>query len=200
MQRMIEAVNELGKPTLLDWAPIGLSTLAIIVAVLIPSIIAKKQNKIAVFDKLFDAYSHLLMTKSFAEAIKDYVFTSDPLEVQRLRALAFVHFEAAFGYKPDLDSYEESIGKALASLRNNETKVHMISLLIAKSKNEMKSCATAINAIYEPLFLFVTALVMFDLRNPDNINVNLKDFIQAINAFFVSYSETIEDELLTSRV
>ena len=101
MQRMIEAVNELGKPTLLDWAPIGFSTLAIIVAVLIPSIIAKKQNKIAVFDKLFDAYSHLLMTKSFAEAIKDYVFTSDPLEVQRLRALAFVHFEAALGYKPD---------------------------------------------------------------------------------------------------
>ena len=74
MTELIEAIKQLGTPSFFDWAPICLSVIAVAVAIYIPSIIAKKQNRVAVYDKLYTAYSQLLYISAFTDSIQDYSF------------------------------------------------------------------------------------------------------------------------------
>lgn len=59
MQQLIEAVNASNATTFLDWAPIILSVISVLIAVYIPVKLARKENQIAIFEKLYAAYSHL---------------------------------------------------------------------------------------------------------------------------------------------
>ena len=59
MQQLIEAVNASNATTFLDWAPIILSVISVLIAVYIPVKLARKENQIAIFEKLYAAYSQL---------------------------------------------------------------------------------------------------------------------------------------------
>lgn len=70
MQQLIEAVNASNATTFLDWAPIILSVISVLIAVYIPVKLARKENQIAIFEKLYAAYSQLLAVRAFADCIK----------------------------------------------------------------------------------------------------------------------------------
>ena len=55
MQQLIEAVNASNATTFLDWAPIILSVISVLIAVYIPVKLARKENQIAIFEKLYAA-------------------------------------------------------------------------------------------------------------------------------------------------
>ena len=194
MQNLIEAIKELGTPTILDWTPVFLSVIAICVAVYVPVRIAKKQNRIAIFDKAFDSYSQLKLVRSFADAIENNNYSCDSQEAHRLRALTFVHFESSFGYRPDINDFEVSIGKALSVLRINETKAHMLPFLVFRGEEKDK-CDQMITAIYEPLFSLMTGLILFDQSRANGEDDSLKEFVKATETFFGSYAERIEKTL-----
>lgn len=98
MQQLIEAVNASNATTFLDWAPIILSVISVLIAVYIPVKLARKENQIAIFEKLYAAYSQLLAVRAFVDCIKAYKFTGGKQSAQETRELYCVHFETSFGY------------------------------------------------------------------------------------------------------
>ena len=128
-EQLITAINAANVPTFLDWAPIILSVISVFAAIYIPWRIAQKQNRISIFDKLYAAYSELLLVKSFAIAISEYKFDIEIEDALRNRELFLVHFETAFGYHPDVSDIiacKEGVGSATAALRKNEMQSYMI--------------------------------------------------------------------------
>ena len=138
MQQLIEAVNASNATTFLDWAPIILSVISVLIAVYIPVKLARKENQIAIFEKLYAAYSQLLAVRAFADCIKAYKFTGGKQSAQETRELYCVHFETSFGYRPVLSEARESVGRALAALRKNELQANMTSLLISGTDEAKK--------------------------------------------------------------
>lgn len=196
---LINAVAKLGAPTVWDFAPVLLSAAAVAVAIYVPSRIAKKQNQIAVFDKLYTAYSQFLLVRSFSASIRTCSFTGEQHETLRNVDLFCVHFETAFGYRPDLRSYETSqmsIGAATSVLRKSETQVYMLPMLISKSAEQKEACSKKIAAIYEPLFLLVTDVIMPAPDELSEMDQNLKDFVTATDAFYSEYADAIEAALM----
>lgn len=197
--KLIETVAELGVTTFLDYAPIILSAVAVFVAIYVPGRIAKKQNQIAAFDKLYTAYSQLLMVKGFSTAVQGYAFSEDWDEATQNRALLCIHFETAFGYRPILCDYTAcltSVGTATSALRKNETQAYMLPMLISKDVAQKEACSKKLSAIYESLFLFVTDVIMLDPDERLEIDHNLTDFITATEKFFAEYADTIEAALM----
>lgn len=195
LKQLISAVKELGAHSILDWAPIFLSVVAVFVAVYVPVKIAKKQNQIEIFDKLYTAYSQLILVKSFAATVKNLNFQGDLQADFKECTLFCVHFETSFHYHPDLIHSQDSIGKATAVLRTNEIQANMIPLLIAKNAKEQNQCYKKIIAIYEPLFSLVTAVILYNPDQVEETNSNLQEFVKATDAFFNEYSEKIESAL-----
>ena len=199
MGELINAVAQLGIPTFWDFVPVLLSAAAVFVANYVPSRIAKKQNQLAVFDKLYTAYSQFLLVRGFSTSIRTYTFTGDQYEARRNIDLFFVHFEAAFGYRPDLQDYTASvmsIGTATSVLRKSETQVYMLPLLIAKNVMQKETCSKKISAIYEPLFLLVAHAIMPESDELSEMDQNLKDFVTATDAFYSEYADAIEAALM----
>lgn len=199
MGELINAVSQLGAPTVWDFAPVLLSAAAVVVAIYVPSRIAKKQNQIAVFDKLYTAYSQFLLVRSFSASFRTYSFASEQHETLRNIDLFCAHFETAFGYRPDLRSYETSqmsIGTVTSVLRKSETQVYMLPLLISKNVEQKEACSKKISAIYEPLLLLTAQAIMPEKNELSEMDKNLKDFVAATDAFYSEYADAIEATLM----
>ena len=196
MQQLIEAVNASNATTFLDWAPIILSVISVLIAVYIPVKLARKENQIAIFEKLYAAYSQLLAVRAFADCIKAYKFTGGKQSAQETRELYCVHFETSFGYRPVLSEARESVGRALAALRKNELQTYMIPLLISKTEAQKDACAEKLSAIYEPLFLLTTDVIMYRSKDTEETNAALIGFIKQVDTFFDAYCDVIESALL----
>ena len=196
MQQLIEAVNASNATTFLDWAPIILSVISVLIAVYIPVKLARKENQIAIFEKLYAAYSQLLAVRAFADCIKAYKFTGGKQSAQETRELYCVHFETSFGYRPVLSEARESVGRALAALRKNELQTYMIPLLISKTEAQKDACAEKLSAIYEPLFLLTADVIMYRSKDTEETNAALIEFIKQVDTFFDAYCDVIEGALL----
>ena len=199
MRQLIDAINDLASPNLFDWAPIVLSFLAVLVAIYVPSAIAKKQNQIAIFDKLYDSYSRLLLVQSYAGQLKELNSFCDPRDSDRLRALACMHFESCFGYGPDISDPNNSIGKAIAALRKCEAQAYMLPLLISRNEKQKKECEEMLSALYEPLFILVTEIILFDATKAAETDSYRKEFVENTEKFFDSYADIIEAKLLCNK-
>lgn len=195
MQQLIEAVNASNATTFLDWAPIILSVISVLIAVYIPVKLARKENQIAIFEKLYAAYSQLLIVRGFAGSIEGIKFSAES-RVLEARELYGVCFETSFGYRPNLIEEEESIGKALVALRKNELQTYMIPLLISKTEAQKDACAEKLSAIYEPLFLLTADVIMYRSKDTEETNAALIGFIKQVDTFFDAYCDVIESALL----
>ena len=198
-EELINAVNEIASSTLLDWAPIVLSFLAVVVAIYVPSKIAKSQNQIAIFDRLYEAYSRLLLVRSFAGQLKEMGSFNNLWDSGRLRTLACVHFESCFGYGPDISDPNNSIGKAIASLRKSEAQANMLPLLISKNRKQKEKCDEMLSALYEPLFVLATEIILFDSDKASETDCHIKEFVDNTEKFFDAYADIIEAELLCNK-
>ena len=182
-----------------EYGPIILSAIALFVAIYIPCHIARKQNQIAIFEKLYTSYSQLLLIQSFAEAIQQYYCNDDPNNISKMRAYFYVNFETSFGYHPDPDDFENSIGQAIAALRKNELQVYMLPMLISKSTKQTNKCDEMIPPIYEPLFQITIDMLSSKPIDIDDFKKNANLFVDKVNAFISSYGELIERMLLCGK-
>lgn len=196
MQQLIEAVNASNATTFLDWAPIILSVISVLIAVYIPVKLARKENQIAIFEKLYAAYSQLLAVRAFADCIKAYKFTGLKQSAQETRELYCVHFETSFGYRPVLSEARESVGRALAALRKNELQANMTSLLISGTDEAKNECESKITAIYESLFSLTMEVILFFPDKAVETNEAVIEFVKHVDTFFDAYCDVIESALL----
>lgn len=196
MQQLIEAVNASNATTFLDWAPIILSVISVLIAVYIPVKLARKENQIAIFEKLYAAYSQLLAVRAFADYIKAYKFTGGKQSAQETRELYCVHFETSFGYRPVLSEARESVGRALAALRKNELQANMTSLLISGTDEAKNECESKITAIYESLFSLTMEVILFFPDKAVETNEAVIEFVKHVDTFFDAYCDVIESALL----
>ena len=196
MQQLIEAVNASNATTFLDWAPIILSVISVLIAVYIPVKLARKENQIAIFEKLYAAYSQLLAVRAFADCIKAYKFTGGKQSAQETRELYCVHFETSFGYRPVLSEARESVGRALAALRKNELQANMTSLLISGTDEAKNECESKITAIYESLFSLTMEVILFFPDKAVETNEAVIEFVKHVDTFFDAYCDVIEGALL----
>ena len=196
MQQLIEAVNASNATTFLDWAPIILSVISVLIAVYIPVKLARKENQIAIFEKLYAAYSQLLAVRAFADYIKAYKFTGGKQSAQETRELYCVHFETSFGYRPVLSEARESVGRALAALRKNELQANMTSLLISGTDEAKNECESKITAIYESLFSLTMEVILFFPDKAVETNEAVIEFVKHVDTFFDAYCDVIEGALL----
>lgn len=196
MQQLIEAVNASNATTFLDWAPIILSVISVLIAVYIPVKLARKENQIAIFEKLYAAYSQLLAVRAFADCIKEYKFTGGKQSAQETRELYCVHFETSFGYRPVLSEARESVGRALAALRKNELQANMTSLLISGTDEAKNECESKITAIYESLFSLTMEVILFFPDKAVETNEAVIEFVKHVDTFFDAYCDVIESALL----
>lgn len=196
MQQLIEAVNASNATTFLDWAPIILSVISVLIAVYIPVKLARKENQIAIFEKLYAAYSQLLAVRAFADCIKAYKFTGEKQSAQETRELYCVHFETSFGYRPVLSEARESVGRALAALRKNELQANMTSLLISGTDEAKNECESKITAIYESLFSLTMEVILFFPDKAVETNEAVIEFVKHVDTFFDAYCDVIESALL----
>ena len=185
MQQLIEAVNASNATTFLDWAPIILSVISVLIAVYIPVKLARKENQIAIFEKLYAAY-----------CIKAYKFTGGKQSAQETRELYCVHFETSFGYRPVLSEARESVGRALAALRKNELQANMTSLLISGTDEAKNECESKITAIYESLFSLTMEVILFFPDKAVETNEAVIEFVKHVDTFFDAYCDVIESALL----
>lgn len=200
LRELIVTVEGLGKATFTDWLPIILSVVAAAIAIFIPMRIAKNQNKIALFGELYNAYSQVLLVKSFASAVESIKFEEEE-DLFRDSSLFFIHFETNFACRSDLLTFDqriESLGLATAALRKNESQSYMLPLLLSESTAEKDKCSKMLSDVYEPLFMLLTEILLFENGMAEIVRLK-NEFIENTKAFFDTYADKIEEALLCEK-
>lgn len=195
-QLKLQFIETLSSPII---ATIILPIIAIAIAIWIPSSIAKKQNRIAVFDKLYYAYSQLHLVKSFSVSLIEFNFNKEKRNPIILRDLIKFSFEMNFNCNIDFSDFQENIGKAISILRKNEMQTNMIPLLISKNEKQKDLCSEKLLAIYEPLFVAITLIIELSPANIEETEKYLNKFIKNVEDFFNTYGDTIEKALLCNQ-
>lgn len=201
LKELIASVEALGKATFTDWLPIILSVVAAAIAIFIPVRIAKNQNKIALFEMLYAAYSHVLLVKNFASSLNTIEFEEDD-DIFRDCSLFSVHFETNFGCRLSLLTFDErveSLGLATAALRRNETQSYMLPLLLSKSADDKEKCSKMLSEIYESLFMLLTEVILFEKGREEIVRLKT-EVIEKTTVFFDTYANVIEDNLLCGKL
>lgn len=75
MQDLVNAIHDLAVHDWVDYCAVFAPLILSAVAVLISIHTARKQNKIALFEKRYECYSSIKKFTSFADGIKDAVFS-----------------------------------------------------------------------------------------------------------------------------
>lgn len=84
-----------------SWAGVVASAAAILVAIRIPSVIADRQNKIALFEKRFEVYDVVRKSIGFARMIENSV-THEEIQI---------YFITSFGHEMMRDNYRETLDR-----------------------------------------------------------------------------------------
>lgn len=91
-----------------SWASVIASAVAILVAIRIPSVIADRQNKIALFEKRFEVYDVVCRSIGFARMIENSV-THEEIQI---------YFIASFGNEMMRENYRETLDRDSIRLLN----------------------------------------------------------------------------------
>lgn len=91
-----------------SWASVIASAAAILVAIRIPSVIADRQNKIALFEKRFEVYDVVCRSVGFARMIENSV-THEEIQI---------YFIASFGNEMMRENYRETLDRDSIRLLN----------------------------------------------------------------------------------
>ena len=188
------------------WAGVFASVFAIIFAICVPKRIADRQDRIALFEKRYDAYSSLLTLQMFSDAMdKDY-FKDNALDEQgnlwttsAKAELCCLQFAMVFGYQPRLLNGQinvESVSQTVIILKKFETALYMLPLLFKLSNDEKDEMVKEILGIFEPLLLYMTEVTIYSFQQHCKIDdKNRQEFIDAVNKFSEKYAEKFECEL-----
>lgn len=190
--------------TIFDVLSAIISGAALLFAILVPVRIANRQNKIALFEKRFVAYSEFLKLKTFASILNSegYSFKAEDIqasgkdllhETARRVQLVGIDFGGLFNYLPEKPGTAETVQRTIAAVRACEMSVNMLPLLYSKKLPGRGDAASAeIKEIFESLDMF---MVDITLQNGPIDDTNRTDFISKVECFTEKYTELFEKEL-----
>lgn len=182
--------------------PVVISILALLAAIAIPIYIARRQDKIALFEKRFASYSDLLKLKNYADVLnkKTCSFSAEDIlaenpdlkaEMSTRAKVARVLFGTIFTYIPAEGDSVEVAQIAVSTVKRLEISVHTLPFLYDKHLPKNKDLTEEIGKIFESFSLFVT-----DITLSENIeDKNRTDFITSVTAFTDQYAELFEKYL-----
>lgn len=190
--------------TLLDVASVIISGAALIFAIFIPVRIANRQDKIALFEKRFAAYSDFLDIKTFAEIIKtdDFSFVGDSdsekrlqviVEFQRRKELVLWHFNAIIGAVPK-EVGSNTLQKVMSLLSEKEMSIHSLQFLYCKKLKKLTT-PEKLNKEIEQMFISLGSF-MRDVSLNNTVNDQDRiDFTTNVIAFYDKYADFFEKHL-----
>lgn len=182
------------------------SFVAIWYAIQIPKEIAEQQNKIALFEKRYEAYASILTLEVFANALDSEMFNDDgkgrngkTLTAEDKVGLCCLHFATTLGFPPRLKEGSvniDSVTQTIAILKKHEAKAMTLPVLFYKTDDQKEKMKRALSDIFEPLLFFMTEVVTFSFEKHDSVDdENRQKFITAIKYFKREYADEIEKGL-----
>lgn len=124
-----------------SWAGVLASAVAILVAIRIPSVIADRQNKIALFEKRFEVYDVVRKSIAFARMIENSVTHEEIL----------IYFIASLGNEKMRDNYRETLDRDSICLLHQTVQImdKGIFLFDGDVKTDMNKLSTALRSIVD---------------------------------------------------
>lgn len=208
-----DSIDALAQPRLIDWLAVCVSLMSAVIsgvaiwfAVRVPKKIAEQQNKIALFEKRYHAYTSLLTLQRFSSALnKEFLKDNTPDEhgllwhISAKAGLCCLHFAASFGYQPQLLKDElniKSVSQTLMILKEFEMDLYTVPFIFDFVGDEKDKIEKEISEIFEPLFIFMTEVTTYNFKQDYKINdKNRQEFIKKTNEFIEKYAESFEQEL-----
>lgn len=204
MERIINwLTNEQGS-IVLDYALVLVPIIVSCIAIAISVKTAKKQNKIALFDKRFEAYANLLKLKAFADILKRTECSFEPTAIAKAnpqnidgekgrRCSEVLSNFQAFFYNGDKKPDGVNVARVmLYTVRTLELSVQTLPMLYSKvlRKNGMDA-NKEITEIFESLAAFISSLISCDSNN-EKYRV---EFVEKMDTFADKYSNVFEKGL-----
>lgn len=176
---------------------------AIWYAIRVPKEIAYQQNKIALFEKRYEAYSSILTLEVFANALDSEMFNDDgkgrngkALTAEDKVGLCCLHFATTLGFPPRLKEGSvniDSVTQTIAILKKHEAKAMTLPVLFYKNDAQKDRMRRALSDIFEPLLCYMMEVVTFQFDERDSVDdKNRQKFIAAIKYFKREYADEIE--------
>lgn len=198
---VLEHIRQLLENDFWEIVSIIISGTALIFAILVPVRIANKQNKIALFEKRFEAYANLLKLKSFSDMLKKeecsfdskIIAAANPQNIDGERGRrcseVLLNFQSFF-YNGDKRPDGVNIARVmLYTVRNLELSLQTLPMLYSKNlKNNGKEANKEITKIFEDLAALINSLVTCET----NCELYRTNFIVKMDSFADKYSNIFE--------
>ena len=198
---VLEHIRQLLENDFWEIVSIIISGTALIFAILVPVRIANKQNKIALFEKRFEAYANLLKLKSFSDMLKKeecsfdskIIAAANPQNIDGERGRrcseVLLNFQSFF-YNGDKRPDGVNIARVmLYTVRNLELSLQTLPMLYSKNlKNNGKEANKEITKIFEDLAALINSLVTCET----NCELYRTNFIVKMDSFADKYSNIFD--------
>ena len=198
---VLEQIRQLLENDFWEIVSIIISGTALIFAILVPVRIANKQNKIALFEKRFEAYAKLLKLKAFSDMLKKeecnfdlkILSAANPQntagERGRRCSEVLLNFQSFF-YNGDKRPDGVNIARVmLYTVRNLELSLQTLPMLYSKNlKNNGEEANKEITKIFEDLAALINSLVTCET----NCELHRSNFIVKMDSFADKYSNIFE--------
>lgn len=184
-----------------SWVGVIASVFAILCAIQVPKTLADRQDKIALFEKRYNAYSSFLTVQNFSNAVSKETYNKNGSIMNTLAEVELCCFQFAtvFGYHPQPSSTQlniQSLYQTITLLNKHETEMEMLPFLFEWSDSEKDEIITDISNIFKPLYLFMNNIVSYTFEDDFEIdNADRQKFIDAVTCFAEKYAERFEREL-----
>ena len=191
LNKLIEAINQIGNINWLDVVTLIISTGSLIFAVLVPVRIAIKENKTALFEKRFNTYVEITKLIKFSELlvkIKDQQLSED-LKTQYILGNFSSAFNCILSYGSDILNYEKII---LPTIEENKTYTKTIVFLYSKSFNKKHK---DIEEKIENIYIELKKLLETASKNKEYDSSAAALFIKNLNDFMKDYKNALEKPL-----
>ena len=198
---VLDQIRQLLEHDFWELISIIISGAALIFAILVPVRIANKQNKIALFEKRFEAYANLLMLKAFSDILKKkecsfdskIIAEANPQNIDgergRRSSEVLLNFQSFF-YKGDKRPDGVDLARVmLYTVRNLELSLQTLPMLYSKNlKNRGEDANKEITKTFEDLAALINSLVTCDV----NSELHRTNFIAQMDLFADKYSNVFE--------
>ena len=182
-----------------------LSAVAVFAAISIPAFIARRQNKIALFEKKYEAYSEILKFICFANQLEglkfikhpsDRVHVSQVFDAMKKPNAILYSMSIIFGFK-----YEESIGQNeklqlfLSEIKRSEHRIYSSLFLFSNLESSIieRMISTCQDFIY---YVINVSRNLADLAVSGGDDETARAFILACGRFSPKQKSKIEKDLL----
>lgn len=191
LNKLIEAINQIGNINWLDVVTLIISTGSLIFAVLVPVRIANKENKTALFEKRFNTYIEITKLIKFSDLlkeIKDKNLSGD-LKAQDVIERFSSVFNCVLSNGSSVLNYENRI---LPTIEENKNSAKTIVFLYNKTLNHKQK---DIGDVLENIYLELKNLLKVACKNQEYNSLAADSFIKYLDDFIKNYKNALEKPL-----